>query len=92
MCGYVVAIGEGNDLASSVRKSTEITSYRGPDETTFYNNLNDLVEKIIFYKKNDKIRKKIAYNGRKKYFKLFSEVKTAKYIIDTSIGKKVNLY
>jgi len=43
MCGYVVAIGEGNDLASSVRKSTEITSYRGPDETTFYNNSNEKI-------------------------------------------------
>ena len=40
MCGYVVAIGEGDDLINSVRKSTEMTSYRGPDETTFYTNLS----------------------------------------------------
>ena len=43
MCGYVISIGDGDDLENSVRKSTEITSYRGPDETTFYNNLNDKI-------------------------------------------------
>jgi|TARA_B110000027_G_C16121329_1_gene303163 asparagine synthase (glutamine-hydrolysing) len=43
MCGYVIAIGDGNNLIDSVRKSTEITSYRGPDETTFYNNLNEKI-------------------------------------------------
>ena len=43
MCGYVVAIGEGDDLINSVRKSTEMTSYRGPDETTFYTNLNEKI-------------------------------------------------
>ena len=82
----------GNGLLTFIDKNTQLSDFFKKDELIFYNNLNDLVEKIIFYKKNDKIRKKIAYNGRKKYFKLFSEVKTAKYIIDTSIGKKVNLY
>lgn len=43
MCGYVIAIGNGSDLINSVRKSTEITSYRGPDETTFYNNLDEKI-------------------------------------------------
>ena len=61
------------------------------DELVFYNDVNDLVDKVNFYKNNDKIRKKIAHKGRKKYFKLFSEVKTTKYIIDTSLGKNSSL-
>ena len=48
----------------------------------------DLSDKIKFYSTNDKLRKKIAENGKKKYFKLFNETRVAKYIIDTSLGKK----
>ena len=57
-----------------------------------YENINDLTNKINFYKKNDRLRRKIASAGRKKYFKLFNELKTTKYIIDKSLGKDANLY
>ncbi len=82
----------GNGLLTFIDKKTQLNDFFKKDELIFYNNLEDLVDKIVFYKKNDKIRKKIACNGRKKYFELFSEVKTTKYIVDISIGKKVNLY
>ena len=82
----------GNGLLTFIDKKTQLNDFFKNDELIFYNDLNDLVDKLIFYKKNDKLRKKIAYNGRKKYFKLFNEIKTTKYIIDTSIGKKVNFY
>ena len=42
--------------------------------------------------RQDNLRSKIASAGRKKYFKLFNELKTTKYIIDKSLGKDVNLY
>ena len=45
-----------------------------------------------FYKKNEKSRIKIARNGKKKYFKLFNELKTTKYIIDKSLGNRTILY
>ena len=35
---------------------------------------------------------KIARKGKKKYFKRFNEIATAKYIVDISIGKINNLY
>ena len=82
----------GNGLLTFIDKKTQLNDFFKKDELIFYNNLNDLVDKINFYKKNDRIRKKIANNGKKRYFKLFSEVKTTKYIIDTSIGKSTNLY
>ena len=62
------------------------------NEIIFYDNINDLSEKIRFYKKNIKSRIKIAKNGKKKYFKLFNELKTTKYIVDKSLGKSVRLY
>ena len=61
------------------------------NEIVFYNNINDLSDKIKFYAKNDKLRIKIAKKGKEKYFKLFNEVKISKYIIDKSIGKKASL-
>ena len=57
-----------------------------------YEDINDLSEKISFYKKNDNSRIKIASNGKLKYFKLFNEIKTSKYLVDISLGKKVNYY
>ena len=48
--------------------------------------------KIKFYSKNDKLRIKIAKQGKAKYFKLFNGNKISKYIVDISIGKKANLY
>jgi spore maturation protein CgeB len=37
------------------------------NEIIFYDNLIDLSDKIKFYSANDKLRKKIAENGKKKY-------------------------
>ena len=82
----------GNGLLTFIDKKTELNDFFNKDELIFYNDLNDLVDKLKFYKKNDEIRKKIALNGRKKYFKLFNELKTSKYIIETSLGKKVRFY
>ena len=81
----------GNGLLTFIDSKTELNDFFKKDELIFYNDVNDLVDKVNFYKKNDKLRKKIAHNGRKKYFELFSEIKTTKYIIDTSIGKISNL-
>ena len=61
------------------------------NEIVSYDHIDDLAEKIKFYKKNDKSRIKIAKKGKEKYFKLFNEVKISKYIIDKSIGKKASL-
>ncbi len=61
------------------------------NELIIYNDINDLSEKIKFYAKNDRLRIKIAKNGKRKYFKLFNETIISKYIIDISIGKKTSL-
>ena len=45
------------------------------NEIVLYKNINDLSDKINFYKKNDRLRKKLLKMARKKYFKLFNEKK-----------------
>ena len=82
----------GNGLLTFIDKKTQMNDFFNNNEIIFYNGINDLSEKIKFYKKNEKSRVKIAKNGKKKYFKLFNELKTTKYIIDKSLGNKSTLY
>ena len=82
----------GNGLLTFVDKKTKLDDFFSKSEMITYENINDLSEKISFYKKNDRARVKIASNGKSKYFKLFNEVKTSKYLVDISLGKKVNYY
>ena len=82
----------GNGLLTFIDKKTEMSDFFTNKEFISYNDIDDLSDKINFYKNNDKSRKKIAENGKNKYFKLFDELKTTKYIIDKSLGKKANLY
>ena len=68
-----------------------MNNFFNSNEIVSYDHIDDLSEKIKFYKKNDKSRIKIAKKGKEKYFKLFNEVKIAKYIINNSLGNKVSL-
>ncbi len=81
----------GNGLLVFIDKKVKMSSFFNSNEIVSYNDVNDLADKIKFYKKNDKLRIKIAKKGKEKYFKLFNEVKISKYIIDKSIGKKASL-
>ena len=81
----------GNGLMVLIDKKVEMSNFFSSNEIVSYNSIDDLAEKIKFYKKNDKSRIKIAKKGKEKYFKLFNEIKIAKYIIDKSLGKKASL-
>ena len=81
----------GNGLLTFIDSKVEMRDFFNKNEIIFYSNINDLSDKIKFYSKNDRLRKKIAENGKKKYFKLFNETRVSKYIIDKSIGKNTSL-
>ena len=82
----------GNGLLTFIDERVGMSDFFNKNEIIFYRNINDLSDKIKFYSKNDKLRKKIARNGKKKYFKLFNEKKISKYLIDLTIGKSNNLF
>ncbi len=82
----------GNGLLTFIDKKTQIGDIFNKNELILYENLNDLADKIRFYKNKDSLRKKIAKKGREKYFKLFNEVKTSKYIIDKCLGNNNNIF
>jgi spore maturation protein CgeB len=81
----------GNGLLVFIDKKVGMDKFFSKNEIVSYDSVNDLASKISYLKKNDKLRKNIAKKGKEKYFKLFNEIKIAKYIIDKSLGKTVSL-
>ena len=82
----------GNGLLTFIDKRVQMSDFFKSDEIIFYDNINDLAEKIKFYSKHEKERKKIAKNGKNKYFKLFNEKRITKYIINILTGKNFHLF
>ena len=82
----------GNGLLTFIDKKTCIGDIFNKNEIILYKDINELSDKIKFFKKNDKERIRIAKNGKIKYFKLFNEQRITKYIIDKSLGKENKLF
>ena len=60
------------------------------NEMVFYKSINDLSEKITKISSDEKLRKKIAKNGKLKYMKYFNSDLVSEYIIDKTLGIKSN--
>ena len=73
-------------------KSFNPRDFLSNKEIVTYKNIKDLAKKIIKFSKNNKLRKKIAKNGREKYHKFFNSKIIADYILkktfNISIEKK----
>ena len=82
----------GNGLLTFIDEKVQMGDFFNSNEIIFYKNISDLADKILFYSTNDRLRKKIASKGKKKYFKLFNEVKISKYLLDISLGNKASLF
>ena len=78
----------GNGLMTFIDIKTQLNDFFDDDEVVFYKNVDDLSEKLNYFKKNDSIRKTIARNGRKKYFRFFNSTIIANYLIDKTFGLK----
>ena len=76
----------GNGLVTLIDEKTQYQNFFNHDEMVFYKDYQDLIEKILKIKNDDKLRKKIGYNGKFKYDKLFNSSKVAKFIINKTLG------
>ena len=76
----------GNGLLTFIDIKKKFNHFFKDNEIIFYNDQNDLSEKLNFYKNNSNERKKIARNGQIKYFKLFNEIEVANYILQRSFA------
>lgn len=78
----------GNGLLTFIDKKTQYSDFFNKNELVTYSNIEDLAEKIKFYKKNEKIRKEIARQGQKKYNKFFNSTIVSDYIIKKTFKRK----
>ena len=78
----------GNGMLTLIHSGTKYNHFFDNSEMVFYKNDNDLIDKILKYKRDDKQRKKIAQKGQKKYNKYFNSVKVAEYIINRTFDLK----
>ena len=78
----------GNGLVTLIDEKTCYRDFFSDNEMVFYKNVNDLSEKINKISADEKIRKKIAYNGKIKYAKYFNSTLVANYIINKTLNRK----
>ena len=76
----------GNGLVTLIDERTQYNNFFSKDEMVFYKNINDLSEKIQKLSRDDKLRRKIAYNGKTKYTKYFNSTLVAQFIINKTLG------
>jgi len=80
----------GNGLMTFIDHKTQLNDFFNSDEIVFYKNINDLSNKLNYYKNNDKLRKKIALNGQRKYFRIFNSEVVSGYILNKIFDIKKN--
>ena len=76
----------GNGLVTLIDEKTGYRDFFNNNEMVFYKNISDLSEKILKISKDDKLRKKIAKNGKNKYMKYFNSTIVADYIINKTLN------
>ena len=75
----------GNGLLTFIDKQTHLMDFFSNQEAIFYKNMEDLYEKILKYKRDDKNRKKIAKKGKDFYFRYFNSTLVADFIIQKTL-------
>jgi len=71
----------GNGLLTFIDRKTKFDHFFANDELVFYNNLEDLSEKMQRLSLDDELRKKIAKKGWLKYHKHFNSQTVSDYMI-----------
>ena len=78
--------------STMIDKKTKLGNFFNNNEIITYENYSDLSEKILKYSNDEKIRKKIAKNGRDKYFKYFNSEIIANFIINKTYQNKKKFF
>jgi glycosyltransferase involved in cell wall biosynthesis len=77
-----------NGIPTLIDKKVKFNDFFSDKEMIFYNDIYDLIDKINFYKKNERKRIQIGINGKNRYFKIFNNRIVADYIASKTLGTK----
>jgi glycosyltransferase involved in cell wall biosynthesis len=75
----------GNGLVCLIDEKTQYNNFFNDQEMVFYKNSSDLSEKILKISRDEKLRKKIAKNGKKKYTKYFNSDLVSSFIVEKTL-------
>jgi spore maturation protein CgeB len=78
----------GNGIPTLIDEKVKFSDFFSNNEMIFYKNIYDLIDKVNYYKKNERKRIQIGINGQSKYFKIFSNKIVADYIATKTLGTK----
>ena len=76
----------GNGLLTFVHEKYQYNDFFNKNEIVTFKNIDDLNKKILFYKKNKRLLKKIASNGYKKAHKIFNNKLISEYIVKKTLN------
>jgi len=77
-----------NGIPTLIDKKVKYNDFFSNKEMIFYEDIYDLIDKVNFYKKNERKRIQIGINGKNRYFKIFNNRIVADYISSKTLGNK----
>ena len=80
----------GNGLLTFIHEDYKYNDFFTKNEIVTYRNISELNKKLIFYKKNKSLLKKIAKSGCEKAHKIFNNKIIADYIVKKTMDIKLN--
>ena len=80
----------GNGLLTFIDDKTFYSDFFNKKEIVTYKNLSDLSYLLQKYKRDDKERRLIAKNGKKKYMKYFNSNLVCQYMIEKTFESKLS--
>ena len=79
----------GNGLLTFVHENYKYQDFFNKNEIVTFKNIHDLNKKILYYKNNKRLMKKIASNGYKKAHKIFNNKIISEFIVRKTLGYNI---
>jgi len=83
-----VATLVANGIPTLIDEKIKYSDFFSNNEMIFYKDIYDLIDKVNFYKKNERKRIQIGIKGKERYFKIFNNIIVADYIASKTLGNK----
>jgi len=76
----------GNGLLTFSPRVPGLDRIFSEEEVVYFDDMDDLIEKFHYFRKNDDQRRRIARQGRERAHRDYNSSRVAKYIIDVTLG------
>jgi len=77
-----------NGIPTLIDEKVKFSDFFSNNEMIFYKDVYDLIDKVNYYKKNERKRVQLGFNGKNRYFKIFNNIIVADYIFSKTLGVK----